>query len=64
MTPKTVTSIDSLPLFQEARPTTTPPPIPKMRPANNHTPAKIAEKIRSCGYVGQERAVKAISLFA
>ena len=64
MTPKTVTSIDSLPLFQEARPTTTPHPIPKMRPANNHTPAKIAEKIRACGYVGQERAVKAISLFA
>ena len=29
-----------------------------------NTPMDIAERIRACGYVGQERAVKAISLFA
>ena len=63
MAAETVSSMDNLPLFQASKPVT-PPPIPKMRPANNHTPAKIAEKIRACGYVGQERAVKAISLFA
>jgi len=32
--------------------------------ANKETPARLAAKIRACGYVGQERAVRAISLFA
>jgi ATP-dependent Clp protease ATP-binding subunit ClpX len=40
------------------------PCIRKSLPVPTLTPAKIASKIRACGYVGQERAVKAVSLFA
>jgi len=38
--------------------------IRKSLPVPTLTPAKISAKIRACGYVGQERAVKAVSLFA
>ena len=36
----------------------------RKRSPHLNTPMDIAERIRACGYVGQERAVKAISLFA
>lgn len=48
----------------ESEPDTRPPLARKPRTSNKLTPDKIAKAIRSCGYVGQDRAVKAISLFA
>ena len=39
-------------------------PIRKPRVSPKLTPEKISTKIRSCGYVGQDRSVKAVSLFA
>ena len=49
---------------EESRPDTRLPLARKPRASNKLTPEKIAKAIRSCGYVGQDRAVRAVSLFA
>lgn len=55
---------NGLSLPEECKPAVDPAPVRKPRATHKLTPAKIAAAIRSCGYVGQERAVKAVSLFA
>lgn len=57
---------DSGDLFlpEECMPAAIQTPVRKLRASRRLTPEKIARQIRLCGYVGQERALRAVSLFA